>query len=264
MEVSKPQIIFFSIFSLIVVFGSYQWGKAQTEQINPSSLKIIDNKTPTQVITTQSISQVKPISTPILKKESTLDKRKWINLLKELNNTNDTPENKSETIDQLINTVKDKEINFYLNQNFPSETLNEITDKRLFTKRLIEEYSGSQHEEENISINGDINFSTGATSSEENTNNFSIKKNQSIFAHLITKSSVAEGKHVFVRWIRQSDSKILLFERKRINLNSNSNWVSITPNEGWDLGSYTVTFYTFESGMHIIAKNIYFIDSILK
>ena len=66
---------------------------------------------------------------------------------------------------------------------------------------------------------------------------------------------------VFVKWIRVDDPKIMLFNHYPIRPEEDSNYVWLSPKEGWEPGEYQVNFYSADDGLTPLAEGRYVIDS---
>ena len=84
-----------------------------------------------------------------------------------------------------------------------------------------------------------------------------VDKNATIFAHLDTAGKVPASPFVFVKWVNNQTGQVLLFEKKDIVANSNQNWVSFKPDDGWTQGSYDIRFYQFTSELQPVAQLTY-------
>ena len=84
-----------------------------------------------------------------------------------------------------------------------------------------------------------------------------------MYAHLDTNGQIPSNKYVFIKWINNQTGQVLLFEKKNISANSNQNWVSFIPSDGWQEGSYDVRFYQFDSELQPIAQTTYNIYEVI-
>lgn len=66
---------------------------------------------------------------------------------------------------------------------------------------------------------------------------------------------------VFVKWTRVDDPKIMLFNHYPIRPEEDSNYVWLSPKEGWEPGEYQVNFYSADDGLTPLAEGRYVIDS---
>lgn len=240
---------------------SYLLGKYQFSENNKLSPKFQDKQCESTKKTTHEEEWIDiPIKkTNQLKTSKIINTRKNIESLVSQKPTISSVDTNIEKYSQLIDKTDAEEIDFYLNQFFSHDELQNLDDKNVFAKRLLQEYSGARNNTAVFS-HGEISFSLKPEYPDVALNNFNVIKNQDIYAHLQSNGSIEDSGEIFIRWLRQSDNKILLFKRKRINLNSQRNWISLVPLTGWEEGAYTVTAYIFESDLKVIAQSSYTID----
>ena len=267
MRFNKSQIVWL-LFALVCLYGAYLLGKSSSvnKRNNPVSREESVQIVPILKEPEQSWKDVPINEASNLKKPQTNNTK---NALTSEPAKKDREEvlplilNQKEKIAEFIAQAKPEEIDFYLGQYFNNEILDEISDKKSLSMRLLKEYSKVESPEINT-IHGDIIFSVSSNYPEEITNSFNLNNKQKMYAHLKLNGSIDNSKAVFIRWISLVDNKVLLFERKAINISSNRNWVSFKPKKDWEIGPYLVTFYSFDSELGVIAQNTYHIDYVGK
>ena len=57
---------------------------------------------------------------------------------------------------------------------------------------------------------------------------------------------------VFVKWTRNSDNQVMLFDRYPIRSEEDYNWVYLEPEAGWEKGDYTVSFISDDEEMSLL------------
>lgn len=197
-----------------------------------------------------------------------LDTRGFIDQINDsLNNTNDSNisalmQNNQNKILEVLQTLPEKRINNYLEQAFPEQDIDVINDKRKFSERLIEELNQDTDESNTLTGKVYISMSSETPHSSESINQ--IHPKQFIYAHFDTYGKAPPNKQVFVKWIHQDTQEVVLFTPKYIIENSQQNWVSAVPAQGWVPGTYSVKFYQMSDSLTPIAQSSYTIQSVLK
>jgi len=129
-----------------------------------------------------------------------------------------------------------------------------LSDKRQFAQRAVEEL---YKKNDNQPLVGDVKLSLTPVMPSISMDTSTIEKNATIFAHLDTAGKVPASPFVFVKWVNNQTGQVLLFEKKDIVANSNQNWVSFKPDDGWLKGSYDIRFYQFTSELQPVAQLTY-------
>ena len=62
---------------------------------------------------------------------------------------------------------------------------------------------------------------------------------------------------VFVKWTRNSDQQVMLFDRYPIRMDEEYNWVYFEPEAGWEKGGYTVSFISDDEDMSLLGTGDY-------
>ena len=267
MSFNKTPILWLLV-TLLLAFGAYHFGKNQTNDQNASK-GIFLNKNSSTSKPTFIESEWQDVH--VSRQEKSSSATKLSNNKLGLDSTSQLPKKSDSTktqnlpqkekISQFIADAKPEEIDFYLKQYFSDDVLVDITDKREFSDRLLQAYSDIDVIESKTP-HGEVFFSEKAHFPEQIINNFNLAYRQKMYAHLGFDGSVANTGAVFIRWVRLVDNKVLLFERKPIDSQSDKNWVSLKPTSDWQTGAYLVTYYLFNSKLSIIAQNTYNIDTV--
>ena len=155
---------------------------------------------------------------------------------------------------QLIDNMPDYALEQYINKFMAADASDVIQNKRRFAERAVEEL---YNENDNQKLVGNAKVSFDYFMPEVSTNTNQVTKFAKIYAHLDTRGQVPADKYVFVKWINNQTGQVLLFEKKNISANSDHNWISFIPTEGWQAGSYDVRFYQFDSELKPIAQTTY-------
>ncbi len=155
---------------------------------------------------------------------------------------------------QLIDNMPDYALEQYVNKFMAADASDVIQNKRRFAERAVEEL---YNENDNQKLVGNAKVSFDYFMPEVSANTNQVTKFAKIYAHLDTRGEIPTDKYVFVKWINNQTGQVLLFEKKNISANSDHNWVSFIPTEGWQAGSYDVRFYQFNSELQPIAQTTY-------
>ncbi|MBF2718679.1 hypothetical protein IP510_02125 [Psychrobacter sp. NG254] len=154
----------------------------------------------------------------------------------------------------IVNKMPDYMLGQYIDR-FMSQGADEaLSDKRQFAQRAIEEL---YKENDNQPLVGEVKLSLTSSMPSSSMDISNIDKNATVFAHLDTAGKVPPSPFVFVKWVNNQTGQVLLFEKKDIVANSNQNWVSFKPDDGWLQGSYDIRFYQFTSELQPIAQLTY-------
>lgn len=154
----------------------------------------------------------------------------------------------------FVAKMPDFALNNYIDKFMAKGVSEALTDKRRFAERAIEElYSPNDNQQLTGIVK--IGFTEIEPDSSEDTSN--VTKFAKMYAHLDTKGGVPNSNIVFIKWVNNQTGQVLLFEQKAISANSNQNWVSFKPDDGWTKGSYDVRFYQFTSELTPIAQTTY-------
>ena len=129
-----------------------------------------------------------------------------------------------------------------------------ISDKRQFANRAIEEL---YKQNDNQPLTGQVLISTTPQFPTASMNTNTLQKREKIYAHLNTFGKVPLGTNVFINGQIRSTGEVLLFEKKLISTNSDTNWVSYRPHDTWQTGSYDIRFYQFTSQLEPVAQLSY-------
>lgn len=162
---------------------------------------------------------------------------------------------------QLVNSLPDSQLNDYMAKFIPAKDSELITDKRQFANRAIDEL----YKQNDIQpLQGQILLSTSSQIPTQSMDTSTVSKRQKIFAHLDTFGKVSLGANVFIKWVNRDTGEVLLFEKKLIQPNSDTNWVSYQPYDSWQTGNYDIRFYQFTSQLQPVAQLSYSINQIIE
>lgn len=161
---------------------------------------------------------------------------------------------------QLINNMPDYVLEQYVDKFMAADASEVIIDKRQFAERAIEELYAPNDTQQ---LAGTAKVSFDYAMPETSANVSRVTKFAKIYAHLDTNGQVPANKYVFIKWINNQTGQVLLFEKKNISANSNQNWVSFIPTDGWEKGSYDIRFYQFDSQLQPIAQTTYNIYEVI-
>ena len=154
----------------------------------------------------------------------------------------------------IVNNMPDYALGQYVDRFMAKGASDVIADKRRFAERAVEELYKSNDSQP---LSGTIKLSLSPTMPAISLDTSTLSKNTKLFAHLDTNGKVPASAFVFVKWVNNQTGQVLLFEKKDIIANSNQNWVSFTPYDGWTEGSYDIRFYQFTSELEPVAQLTY-------
>lgn len=161
---------------------------------------------------------------------------------------------------EIVKQMPDYMLGQYVDKFMAKGASEVIGDKRRFAQRAVEEL---YKENDNQPLSGSIKLSLDSSLPSISVDTSNLNKDAKLFAHLDTDGKVPASAFVFVKWVNNQTGQVLLFEKKDIVANSNQNWVSFKPYDGWTQGSYDIRFYQFTSELEPIAQltyNIYTVD----
>lgn len=160
----------------------------------------------------------------------------------------------------LINNMPDYVLGQYVDKFMTKDASKVIGDKRRFAERAVEEL---YKKNDNKPLVGEVKLSFDSNMPAASIDTTKINKNAKIYAHLDTRGQVPASPYVFVKWVNNETGQVLLFEKKDIVANSNQNWVSFIPYDGWQVGSYDIRFYQFTSELQPVAQLTYNIYEVI-
>ncbi|MFL9507010.1 hypothetical protein ACKER8_15580 [Acinetobacter baumannii] len=169
------------------------------------------------------------------------------------------------TIDKIkmvLDQMSDKEVAHYLSKAFPLDNFSSIQNKKQFSERLLEELS-SEASISKEDMQGKITLSRNLSNNLQSENMSQIYKNQQIVAHYDTLGKLSKSDQVFVKWINKDSGEVLLFTPQPVNPQSDQNWVSFTPPDGWKPGEYAIQYYQVNDKLTPIAQADYTIGQVL-
>lgn len=154
----------------------------------------------------------------------------------------------------IVNKMPDYMLGQYIDRFMSQGAGEALANKRQFAQRAIEEL---YKKNDNQPLVGEVKLSLTPTMPSSSIDTSNLEKNATLFAHLDTAGKVPASAFVFVKWVNNQTGQVLLFEKKDIIANSNQNWVSFKPDDGWLKGSYDIRFYQFTSELQPIAQLTY-------
>ena len=154
----------------------------------------------------------------------------------------------------IVNNMPNYVLDQYVDKFMAKGSSDVISDKRRFAQRAVEELYKSN---DNQPLVGNVKLSLSPVMPSNTLDTSTINKDTKLFAHLDTDGKVPASPFVFVKWVNNQTGQLLLFEKKNIVANSNQNWVSFTPYDGWLPGSYDIRFYQFTSELQPVAQLTY-------
>nr|WP_317198928.1 hypothetical protein [uncultured Psychrobacter sp.] len=154
----------------------------------------------------------------------------------------------------MVDTMPDYVLGQYVDKFMAKGDSEVITDKRRFAERAIEELYDKG---DTRPLVGEVKLSYDSSMPQASIDTSMLNKNAKLFAHLDTAGKVPASPFAFVKWVNNETGQVLLFEKKNIIADSNQNWVSFKPYDGWEPGSYDVKFYQFTSELEPIARLTY-------
>ncbi|WP_230657000.1 hypothetical protein [Psychrobacter sp. I-STPA10] len=161
----------------------------------------------------------------------------------------------------LINDMPDFVLGQYIDKFMSKDASSVIADKRRFAERAVEEL---YKKNDNQPLVGEVRLSFDAIMPATSIDTTKINKHAKIYAHLDTRGQVPASPYVFVKWVNNETGQVLLFEKKDIVADSNQNWVSFLPYDGWQVGSYDIRFYQFTSELQPVAQLTYHIYEVME
>lgn len=154
----------------------------------------------------------------------------------------------------MVDKMPDYVLGQYVDKFMAKGASDVISDKRRFAERAVEELYKSNDSQPLV---GNVKLSLSQVMPSISLDTSKVNKNDTLFAHLDTDGKVPASAFVFVKWVNNQTGQVLLFEKKNIVANSNQNWVSFKPYDGWVPGSYDIRFYQFTSELQPVAQLTY-------
>ena len=165
-------------------------------------------------------------------------------------------------VHRFLKNATETEIHEALDVFFDSQDIySDIDDVRLFSRRIVEEASAGESTIHEFS-RAQLSFSLKPTFPEIPHNHFSVNGREPIYAHINIDGGPGAGDaKLFTRWVNLDTGEILLFKQKRVLSGHNKNWISYTPDNPWEAGSYEVSFYQFNSALNKLVSEMFFIEN---
>ena len=161
----------------------------------------------------------------------------------------------------IVNDMPDYVLSQYVDKFMAKGSSDVISDKRRFAQRAVEELYKSN---DNQPLVGNVKLSLSPVMPPNSLDTSTLNKDTKLFAHLDTDGKTPASPFVFVKWVNNQTGQVLLFEKKNIVANSNQNWVSFKPYDGWTPGSYDIRFYQFTSELQPVAQLTYSIYAVIE
>lgn len=243
--------LFFAVYTL-VVFGL---GVLLTFMVmTQSHLQQMEQLKQQSTISNQQISNGLPtVITPETQPQTTKIEQ-LIQQKTEQKSGFSTQDFNEQSAKMLLNQMSNQQLDGYVSRFISTKDAELITDKRQFANRTIEELYKAN---DNQPLVGQILLANEANFPQNSLNTHTVSKRQKIYAHLNTFGKVPVSRQVFIKWTNRSTGEVLLFEKKLISANSNTNWVSYRPHDSWQKGTYDIRFYQFTSQLEPIAQYSY-------
>lgn len=161
----------------------------------------------------------------------------------------------------IINNMPNYMLEQYIDKFMAKGVSEQIQDSRRFAERAIEELYTTNDTQ---ALDGEVRLALTNLMPDASINTDTINKNATLYAHLDTFGKTPQSPYVFIKWVDNATGQILLFEKKDVVANSNQNWVSFSPYDGWHTGSYDIRFYQFTSELQPIAQLTYQIHEVVE
>lgn len=167
---------------------------------------------------------------------------------------------KADEVTTLVNTMDYSDISQFLTAGFGLDAVEGIVDQRVFATNLISAY---QEQLPAIPASLDIEIAISTTSSfpEFSDTHFTIQPNTTLYAHFkVDMNESPNSDAIFVKWIHMDTGAVVLFDRKLVNSEQNTHWVSYRPPKKWKEGWYGITYYYFTDELTPIAHKEFFVQ----
>lgn len=174
--------------------------------------------------------------------------------------TSSLSETKINQIKELLSNTPENKITDYLAQVFPKQDFENISNKHLFAERLLQELSSEPDLTQQL--DGNVTVSTTREFPQQASQFNNIHRYQILFAHFDTLNKTPANSQIFIKWTHQNTNNTILFTPKYVSKQSAQNWVSTTPEKGWEAGNYLVQIYQMNDVLKPIAHTQYFIASV--
>lgn len=169
------------------------------------------------------------------------------------------------TLDKIkvvLSQMPEQEVEHYLSKAFPLSNFGSIQNKKQFAERLLEELS-SEDIVSKEDVQGKLVLSRNLSNTLQSENLSQIYRNQQIVAHYDTLGKLSKNDQVFVKWVNKDSGEVLLFTPQPVNSQSDQNWVSYAPPDGWKPGEYAIQYYQVNDTLTPIAQADYTIAQVL-
>ena len=167
-------------------------------------------------------------------------------------------------VGSVIDGMNEDEITVILSSltSLKKEKLEEVEDLPGYAKRLAELALNDLSEE--VDYNDpdlrEVYFSlepNPESAVEEQRGRFGAEKSR---MHAILPMNDYDRDSVFVKWTRESDQQVMLFDRYPIRQSEEYNWVYLEPNDGWQKDGYTVSFISDDEEMTLLGTGDFIVE----
>ena len=167
-------------------------------------------------------------------------------------------------VGSVIDGMNEDEITVILSSltSLKKENLEEVNDLPRYAKRLAELALNDLSDE--LDYNDPelrkIYFSlepSPESAIEEQRERFGAEKSR---LHAILPMNGYDRDSVFVKWTRESDQRVMLFDRYPIRQSEEYNWVYLEPNDGWQKDGYTVSFISDDEEMTLLGTGDFIVE----
>jgi hypothetical protein len=162
-----------------------------------------------------------------------------------------------EKLDKLPETFIEAQLEKYLGR----ESLENITDTRAFSKRLLEVALKDQDDppKEDSPQHVDIQFSKSPVYGKQMlTQDVALFSYEPLFAHIVSAEPVGE---VIVKWQDVQTGEILIFKKMSIGPGGES-YITAIPGAGWRNSLYRVSLSSVDDSVQLMGSNVYSISEV--
>lgn len=249
--------LFFAIYTLVVFGLGALLSFILTTKSYMQDLNNLKTQTPQSI--NELATPAQPITVPVASQAVAIEQTIAQN---QQNKTNFSTQNFNEqSAKAVLNAIPDIQLSAYVSRFMTQKDAELIGDKRQFANRAIEEL---YKQNDNQPLTGQVLLSTTPDFPQNSMNTNTLQKRQKLYAHLNTFGKVPLGTNVFIKWTNRSTGEVLLFEKKLISPNSDTNWVSYQPYDSWQTGSYDIRFYQFTSQLEPVAQLSYDVNQVVE
>ncbi|USA52421.1 hypothetical protein NDN13_13200 [Acinetobacter sp. C32I] len=173
---------------------------------------------------------------------------------------NTLSEQQHQQIAKIIEMASEQQVGDYLKKAFPKQDFSMIQNKKTFAQRTLEELSSKNDEQ---ALSGRLLLALTPVMPQLSEDLRQVHQFQEVFAHFDTMGQSPMDEQIFIRWLNRDTGEVLLFTPRRVTQNVTQNWVSTTPSNGWQAGTYDVKVYQMRDQLTPIAQASYQIVQVL-